>query len=228
MKYAVLDWDNTIRKGYTLFDLVDFLITESVLPRRIRSVIDEFDIKYRDGLITHDQYAQYACREFAQSLAGCSVSFISDIVKEYINIDRKKLFSFSNALFDFLDKNDIAPIIVSGAPRCVVLEYREVFRIEEVYAFEPSQHLGEYTGMVSTNYGYRKKKIVSQLIEKYGVPPFIGAGDSASDYPLIQASQHGFYIGSFSEANPLENITYIPPTISEKDVIPLLSRCTSK
>lgn len=225
MKYAVLDWDNTIRKGYTIFSFVDFLISESVLPWSVKQSIDEWDQKYRSGQITHDQYAQYACQDFADSLSGHSVSSVNNLVKEYIRFDRQNLFSFSKTLFDFLHKYDIAPIVISGAPLCVIREYREEFHIQEIYAFEVSQHLGKYTGAVNSNYGYGKDDIISELIKKYRVPPFMGFGDSSSDYPLMQASQYGFCIGKDYATNSIANTTFISQDATETDISPILLRC---
>ena len=40
MDYALLDWDNTLRKGYTLFTLMDYLINIGIIESEVRKEVD--------------------------------------------------------------------------------------------------------------------------------------------------------------------------------------------
>lgn len=222
MKYAVLDWDNTVRNGYTIFGFVEFLIKESVLPISVKQNIDEWDRKYRAGTITHDQYAEYACRDFANSLLGYSVSCIDELAQKYIDCDRFHLFPFAKTIFDFLHKHEIAPIIISGAPLCVLDKYKKELHIHDIFAFDLDTCRGEYTGLVGSNYGYNKEKIIAELVVKYGALPFMGFGDSSSDEPLILTARHGFLISNKLSDNLFPQATFISRTASEADVEAIL------
>lgn len=52
MKYAVFDWDNTLRKGFTLFAWMDFLYTEKVLDAGVRRKMGRVQKRYADKEIT--------------------------------------------------------------------------------------------------------------------------------------------------------------------------------
>ena len=39
-QYAVFDWDNTVRDGFTLFDWIDYLVNRGVLTEEIQVAID--------------------------------------------------------------------------------------------------------------------------------------------------------------------------------------------
>lgn len=227
MKYAVLDWDYTIRSGYTMFSLIDFLCKTSALPLSVQENVEQWTAKYRAKMITHDQYAEYACIEFAQGIRGYSTSFLSDSIQRYMPLDRASLFSFSEALFKFLHLNDIAPIIISGAPICVLENYKKEFHIMEIYGFDLDQKDGLFTGNVKSNYGFHKERILSEIISIYGEPPYMGFGDSSSDYPLLQQSTHGFYVCKSAYNAIPESFVKILPTMSESSLISILSKCTS-
>ena len=47
MDYALLDWDNTLRKGYTLFTWMDYLIDIGVLESVVREEVDYYIEEYK-------------------------------------------------------------------------------------------------------------------------------------------------------------------------------------
>lgn len=224
MKYAVLDWDNTIRSGYTMFSLIDYLCKSSVLPLSIKISIDKLTAQYQSKEITHDQYAEFACIEFAQSLCGYAADQIIDCIQQYLNQDKECLFPFATTIFEFLYQNNIDPIIVSGAPICVLHNYADIFHIKKIYGFDIEQKNGIYTGKVKSNYGFNKGLILSKLIASYESPPYMGFGDSPSDYPLLQLSKHSFFIRKSQVDSPPKNIISLSPDMPTETVKSILSK----
>ena len=47
MDYALLDWDNTLRKGYTLFSLIDFLVKREFIEEKINVEIFQLIESYK-------------------------------------------------------------------------------------------------------------------------------------------------------------------------------------
>ena len=227
MKYAVLDWDNTIRSGYTMFSLIDYLCKSSELPQSVQENVGQWTLKDRSKQITHDEYAKYACTEFAQNIRGYSTKHFADCIQQYMLLDRDSLFPFSVELFKFLHDNHIAPIIISGAPVSVLENYREEFYIKDIYGFDLHHTDGLFTGNVKSNYGFHKEHIVSELISIYGEPPYMGFGDSASDYPLLQQSTYGFQVCKSATNVLSESFTKIPSNTSNSNLISLLSKIAS-
>ena len=59
MDYALLDWDNTLRQGYTLFSWIDYLIEVGTVGSVVREEIDYYIEEYLKDKISHDQIAAF-------------------------------------------------------------------------------------------------------------------------------------------------------------------------
>ena len=195
MKYAVLDWDNTIRKKFTLFSWMDFLYENEVINKNLVSQDIEFtQSQYALKEISHDDYARIACEIYAKAMSGIRKKDYDTLLHRYIEKDRKDIFVFSKSIFDYLYKSKIAPIIISGAPTNILNQYIDEFNIYKIYAFSEAFKKGICTGAVKYNYGVNKRKTLERLIRSYGYKPCIAFGDSSSDIPLFDLSSHAFCI----------------------------------
>ncbi len=193
MKYALLDWDNTIRDGYTLFALVDYLVNRNIISGTIKSEFDLYIEKYKSNSISHDMLAKRACETFAKSLKNQKKSTIESAIEEYMEIDRNALFDFSSTIFEALNQNEVAPIIVSGAPSSIIRRYSE-FNIYRIYGFSLKEINGIFTGDVSNNFGYNKRNEVKRIIHQMGCLPAIAFGDSWSDYAMLSIAKKSIAI----------------------------------
>lgn len=59
-RYAVFDWDNTVRRGFTIFPWIDHLFEKGVFDDASHRSIQSLNERYRMGTITHDEYAGLA------------------------------------------------------------------------------------------------------------------------------------------------------------------------
>lgn len=218
MRYAVFDWDNTVREGYTLFSWIDYLSQKGILDSRIQICIKEMEIQYISGKITHDQYANYACQEYTKAIKGKNVSLITSELIEYMLIDEKKIFPFAKEVFKLLSEYHILSVVISGAPLFIIEKYQKNFGIEKIYAFSAQESDGFYNGEIETNFGYNKELVIEQLINKYNEKPFMGFGDSQSDIPLLKTAKYPFCIFDNEKGVRRENIVYIQNHISRKEI----------
>ena len=92
-KYALFDWDNTVRKGYTLYSWVDYLCD-----------LNKIEQKYKSGLITHDEYAREACELYSCVLKGVSRKKINDLANEYVKIDEQYIYNGIKKIFELLNQ----------------------------------------------------------------------------------------------------------------------------
>lgn len=190
MLYAVIDWDNTVRRGFTLFDWMEYLYSRNVIDRKVNKEIEAIQDLYADKKISHDEYAKQACAIYAKAMDGISVEMRNRLVTRYMRYDEKQLQPFAPGLFSYLKRYGIKPIIISGAPEYILEHYTERFGIHKIYAFCEIIEHGRCIGSVKYNYGADKQKTVRLLCETYGRKPLIGFGDSNSDIPLFQMSQY--------------------------------------
>lgn len=133
-KYALFDWDNTIRSGYTLYSWVDYLCECNVIDEELLLKLEILKQQYIKKIITHDQYADRACIEYTKALTGKKVDEINQLINNYIKRDRKLLFSQMRILLKKLAEREIDIIVISGAPFRILEQYRQDLHLKEIYA----------------------------------------------------------------------------------------------
>ena len=195
MKYALLDWDNTLRKGYSIFSWCNFLIEKAVIDKTSLDRINLIKQNYENRLISHDDFAKICCENFVNYLRGMSVEKITALEKEFINVFKKDVFSFSKGILDCLENNDYKIIIVSGAPKSLISQCIADNKNVIVYGLEFEINNDKYTGLVERNYGFNKNEIVDLLTAKYGKPS-IAFGDSSSDIYMLNEAEKSVLIVS--------------------------------
>lgn len=195
-QYAVFDWDNTVRKGFTLFDWVEYLIEQRMIGDSIKPMIDNLSYKYSINEISHDEYARLACKLYVKEVSGHKFSELQQVAQQYSNRDIDQIWSGMESVFEILFQNRIDIIIISGAPKIVIDFYKTRFHIKALYAFKEEVSNGVLNGRVAYNYGYDKLRVINKLKLKYGTAPLFGFGDSFSDLPLLDEAVYGFSINS--------------------------------
>ena len=67
-RYALFDWDGTLREGYTLFEWIGFLRERGeILSARVLKRHDRLVADYREGRISHDVLARESCQNRSMS-----------------------------------------------------------------------------------------------------------------------------------------------------------------
>ena len=224
MKYAVLDWDNTLRNGITLFDWCEFLVKNQILDPSVLIHLRKLESDYLFGTINHDELAEKSCSFFAKSLKGKSVKELDQLENDFLIEFEQRIFSFSKYIASFLIKNNCEIIFVSGAIKTILQKYfkKKNIRIFDLHAFECEQINGLYTGNVLTNFGVNKQQILRQLIHHYGKPTY-AIGDSSSDEFAFSNSQKSILVRINSTFSYPANLI-IEKSDKDCDVIKKLSK----
>ena len=241
-RYALLDWDYTLRKGYTLTAWIEYLCTRNVFSASLPAAIASMQAQYDAGMISHDEYAMAACREYAAArVAGCfpvgtglldasgpaddggGVEVGGRRLPGFCREQGALIYSFTEPLFQLLHRESIDAIVVSGAPGLILKQYQETFHIRKILAFEPEIRNGQYTGAASANYGFHKENAVQLTAKLYGTTPFLALGDSSSDIPLLMAARHAVCIGRESFLPDGKEAACLSPASAPEDIIAEIS-----
>lgn len=222
-RYALLDWDYTLRKGYTLTAWIEYLCTRNVFSASLPAAIASMQAQYDAGMISHDEYAMAACREYAAALQGMEEEQLSALLPGFCREQGALIYSFTEPLFQLLHRESIDAILVSGAPGLILKQYQETFRIRKILAFEPEIRNGQYTGAASANYGFHKENAVQLTAKLYGTAPFLALGDSSSDIPLLMAARHAVCIGRESFLPDGKEAACLSPASAPEDIIAEIS-----
>lgn len=207
-KYALFDWDNTVRKGYTLYSWVDYLCEHHVLNSNIQADLSKMGREYKAGLITHDEYAKRACELYSRALKGMSSKKIDALADDYLKIDEQYIYKSIKKIFDLLNKEECDIIVISGAPTIIVEKYKDKFHFKQICAFKQKIMGDQFTGEVQYNYGFDKENPVLKFIDQYGARPYMAFGDSESDIPLLKYARYPFFVGEKNLSKRYEVSTF--------------------
>jgi phosphoserine phosphatase len=186
---ALIDWDGTIRKGFTIRDFCIFIAKQLDGPFCIVEHINKLFDKYHTGAISHDNLAKETALVYAKYIQGRTEIEISQIISEFLPCDKKSIFGFSQELFELLKSEGIKPIVISGCLTEIISEYKEEFGLSDILGLVPQIENGVYTGNIIENPGISsiKEKLTNSISHK-GNLSAISFGNSDSDLPLFHSS----------------------------------------
>ena len=225
-RYALFDWDGTLREGYTLFEWIEFLrekgeILSGEMLRRHDRLLED----YRCRRISHDVLARESCENYENGIRGTQVTRYERLRAAYHPYDRSRQLAFAPALFLWLRQRKIRPVVVTGAPVDMIGAYFWEYGISEAYGHRLEVRDGRLTGRALENCGFHKEQRVEELMERFGGPPVLAAGDSDSDLPLLLAAGTALVVGGRREVAALVPGSHcVPRDISGSDLIQNLEK----
>lgn len=188
-RLALLDWDNTLRRGFTVIDWTSFLKSRNQYDEVIDKQISAAIGSYRRRQLTYAVLSELIGGLYSSGLAGQSISSIQKSAVDFVAEDQKNLFQFTPSFLALLADENIDACIVSGCPSEVLDAYSSVLTWHSYYGLETEHRNGYYTGRVAANRAdvAGKELVVSKIMGDGRVQ--LAAGDSASDLPLLERAQ---------------------------------------
>ncbi len=192
-RFALFDWDNTLRKGFTVVSWVKYLCNQRIVDEtNYVELLHQFKL-YESREIAYQQLSDNTTQIYAQSIAGVDVSNLEKLAYRFCQQDHS-FFEFTSPLLRILRESGIEIIVISGSPKLVLLQYAKQLGINEVYGMDIEVKSGQYTGVLTKDYGAEKREIVRDICKSKGLAPILAFGDSAADDPLLKVSKYGFLI----------------------------------
>ena len=117
-RVALLDLDNTLRKGWTILSLTNsesFQDFEGIneLRHDVHSALKRYENRDTD----HDSFATETAQSYARFAAVSTTRALEQAASAYVHLELKStLFAFAHPLVELLRNHDVAPILVTGAP----------------------------------------------------------------------------------------------------------------
>jgi phosphoserine phosphatase len=188
-RLALLDWDNTLRSGFTVIDWTRFLksrkLYDEVAHEQICTIIESY-IRHQ---LTYAELSELIAGLYASGLEGQLVSDIQESAADFARDDQENLFQFTPQFLALLAERKIDVCIVSGCPSEVLSAYSSVLSWDRHYGLEAENQNGYYTGRVAANRANIKGKelVVAKLVGHDLA--LLAAGDSVSDLPLLENAQ---------------------------------------
>ncbi|MFD2329086.1 HAD family hydrolase [Cohnella sp. GCM10020058] len=196
MRYALLDWDNTIHRGYTIYGLTDHLVEKGIVAYGIHPILERIKEAYRLQEISYADYTLQTCETFAEALAGCSLEAYRAGVASFVSENARHLFDEAEPLFTLLRRYQIEVYLVSGAPAEVLRAYAERFGFSGLFGFELEERDGTLTGKVACNYGVDKARVLQlPTFQAPGAVHVLSMGDAVADVPLLDHGRVAVIVG---------------------------------
>lgn len=191
--YALLDWDNTLRRGFTITAWTKYLCDKKAIKEETyNKLLRQFEL-HQAKKISYGQLATSTTEVYAQALTGIDLITIENLAHSFC-LEDTDVFSYTDKLFDSFKKKRIDTVIISGSPEIVLLQYAKRFGFSEIYGMDVELVDGKYTGKVKQDFGAEKNLIVSKICHERKRMPVIAFGDSTSDEPLLSAAQYGYLL----------------------------------
>ena len=209
-KLGLLDWDGTLRCGFTVRDWVAFLVKSNCLPAGTESRLERLFRRYSLGKMTHDTLADNTARCVARDLRGKSTATIAAATRDFLKEDRKRMHPFAVHAFRFFKRHGYTLAVISGAPAEVLLGHAPFLPPGTlVFGMQYDTRAGRYTGMVRRNLGIARVKanIVHRLLARMKADRFtVAMGNSASDAPLFHSADIAVVVDGAEVATPCPKV----------------------
>jgi phosphoserine phosphatase len=191
---ALLDWDGTLRDGWTLPGWLDVLSGATDLRRTFEADAQE----YATGEISHDALVLQAQDLYLEALRPHDPDSVRKIATEFVAHDRGHLRPFAVHLLEQLHRLGLNPTVISGAPLFVLREYATFLPLKDVWGLDVTYDGQKWEAGRNTGLSVVKASIVRELTEAHRV--LVAFGDSQSDVPLLDAAELPVVVGSKADA----------------------------
>lgn len=210
IKYALFDWDNTLRKGFTISSWMQYLSEKQIISKEYYSdFLCQFEL-YDNHKIDYRQLSDNTTYIYAYAITGKNVFEIENMAQDFC-INDQAIFPFADKLLKKFRENNIEIIIISGTPQLLLNHYSRLLGFDEAYGMDIGVTADCFVNVIQKNYGVYKEEIVKNICECKGQLPIFALGDSIADAPLIDKATYGCYIDKKTGVISLDekNIGYI-------------------
>lgn len=192
---SLFDWDGTLRADYTLLDWVMHLIRENFLDELVFNSLKKTFKEFNDGILTYQNLVMNTADIYAKSIARINESNLNVQAEIFASNDRN-IFPFVSDLIEFLHRNNVEVVVISGTPTIVLNAFASKLGIDQAFGLDLDKtSSGVYTGLILRNHGlysYKKKLVDKFLAEDRKI--ILGVGNSKADLPLLENASKCFIL----------------------------------
>jgi HAD superfamily phosphoserine phosphatase-like hydrolase len=210
-KLALIDWDNTVRPGWTIRDWARHLESLDLVSESTTASVDAIIEQYSAGHLSYEQMAEAVLQALADGLRGQSATLVAAQAPRFIENDKTHLYPFAKSLFAALSERGISLVIISGAPEEVLDAAALRYGLADIHGSTFEIRDGRYLGTIKINRASKaeKRNAVVTLLGKSSA--FIAVGDSDADLPLLENSRLSLVVDSPQLASKVPNSLLIKP-----------------
>ena len=189
---VLCDWDNTLRKGFTVLAWARFLAGQGLFGTL--QDMRNLHAKFRRGSLTYEQFCKAMAVAYADGLAGRTQAEVLESGAAFIRSDIRRIFKFVRPLWSYFDTKQFKVVVLSGAPEEALTLYASAVGFELGGALRLETAKGLYTGKVVENCGLAVEKTAAVRRVSRSNDIVAALGDANSDRPLLNAARAKFVV----------------------------------
>jgi phosphoserine phosphatase len=187
---ALLDFDGTLHRGWTLGALLDGLALHGELAAYAAKEFHRYAERYAGNRLAHDDLVELAEDLLRRAIGDVRPAVVAQVAELVANTSLAELFPFVRPLLAGLNDRGIQAVLVTGAPHLVMSRVAPALGITRFWAYDI-----EGGGASSCNPGRSTGKAMIAATEGRHSRVRLALGDSGSDRPLWEAAEIAVGVG---------------------------------
>lgn len=189
-KLFVLDWDDSLRVGYSAIDWVKKLKDSNLFVPQEYLRMNKSLNSYRNEKIGYNEFVNSYADIYFKGILPYDTDDISKCLDLFVEQEIKEnLSDYTLNLISFLEERHYDLLVISGSPQMLVERiFKRLAKNTKPHVHGINPYNNKYSGSLEV-----KSRIFRTNMDKYNL---IGSiGDSPSDYEITRYSDFGFIVG---------------------------------
>jgi len=182
-RLALLDFDNVIYKGHSVFDIIQAQERDGFMEPGVWDFVEGQLQRYKKKEATYKEAADKMLKAWAEGLRGKSHQEAVDYVQTYFDNNPNKFFGWFETARPSLSQHNI--FIVSTNYQFISEAVVSRFNLQGFVSSEAEVKDDRFTGRVAKSLAGNKGEVVG-LLERYPKEGTIAVGDSENDIEMLE------------------------------------------
>jgi HAD superfamily hydrolase (TIGR01490 family) len=192
-KVAIFDIDGTVFRTGVMFEVVDRMIEEGMLPKEASATMIEAKDAWKNRQGKFELFDEHFIDLVEHGFQGIDVSEFETLAAEVIGEVKDHQYRYTRALMERFRDQGYALVAISGGLQKVLDIYNRYLGFDTVYAAELIEKDGKFTGEKGDSPYYDKSVTVERYLKDNPTATLddsYGVGDTASDVAFLKLVAH--------------------------------------
>ena len=194
MKVAIFDIDGTVFRSAVMFEVVDRMIQQGMLPGAASAAVLEAKDAWKNRQGKFETYNERFIHLMENDFDGIDVQQFETLAAEVIGEVKDHQYRYTRTLMEQFRDRDYALVAISGGLQNVLDIYNRYLGFDYVYGGRLEAKKGTFTGrpLGSSPY-YDKSSVVEQFLKQHPdvtLDESYGVGDTESDIGFLNKVIH--------------------------------------
>ncbi|MAJ97231.1 hypothetical protein CL644_02715 [bacterium] len=220
---AVFDVDGTIFRSSLLISLVETMVAEGILPKKVQTYYRDAHKRWLDREGGYGEYINAMVDAFYENIKGVHYSEFAEISKKVVENQGKHTYRYTRNLIKQLKKDGYFLLAVSHSPKTILDQFCPGLGFDKtygmIYEIGPEDRLtGE---VVDKHLILNKSYIVKRAVEKeqLTLTGSVGVGDTESDISFLDIVEKPICLNPNSHLYRHAKLNEWNVVVERKDVI---------